>query len=168
MVFWNASGNLCAAVAASVLLITTMSADSHQVPSAAPAHTQVVLLGTGNRPADTDRAGPATAVDVNLSIVAALTRNRALMQFRRVRFAGEQMRHPRQELSGIRTWPILASALRRWRLAQPTHPSITRSDKGLIENRTGNSLWFERLGAFAWSWLGVRDDFRNWFVRKAA
>jgi hypothetical protein len=34
----------------------------------------------------------------------------------------------------------------------------------LIENRTGNSLSFDRLGAFAWNRLGVRDDFRNWLV----
>ena len=25
----------------------------------------------------------------------------------------------------------------------------------------------ERLGAFAWKWLGVRDDFRNWLIRAA-
>ena len=42
-----------------------MSADSHQVSSAAPSQTQVVLLGTGNPPADPDRSGPATAVVVN-------------------------------------------------------------------------------------------------------
>ena len=34
------------------------------LPAAAadtPGHTQVVLLGTGNPPADPDRSGPATA-----------------------------------------------------------------------------------------------------------
>ncbi len=65
MVIWNSSGKPCRAVAVPVVLITTMFADSHQVSSAAPTHTQVVLLGTGNPPADPDRSGPATAVVVN-------------------------------------------------------------------------------------------------------
>jgi ribonuclease BN (tRNA processing enzyme) len=40
---------------------------SAQQQTAAPAasHTQVVLLGTGNPPADPDRSGPATAIVVN-------------------------------------------------------------------------------------------------------
>jgi hypothetical protein len=33
--------------------------------TAAHAQTQVVLLGTGNPPADPDRSGPATAIVVN-------------------------------------------------------------------------------------------------------
>ena len=64
MVIWNSSGKLYGAAAVSVVLIATMSADSHQVPSAALTDTQVVLLGTGNPPADPDRSGPATAVVV--------------------------------------------------------------------------------------------------------
>jgi ribonuclease BN (tRNA processing enzyme) len=36
-----------------------------QAPSPAPTRTQLVLLGTGNPPADPDRSGPATAVVVN-------------------------------------------------------------------------------------------------------
>jgi ribonuclease BN (tRNA processing enzyme) len=65
MVIWNAFGKLCVAAALSAGLITTISADLHQVSSPAPARTQVVLLGTGNPPADPDRSGPATAVVVN-------------------------------------------------------------------------------------------------------
>ena len=65
MVIRKPSGKLCAAMAVAVALITTMSADSHQVSSSAPTGTQVVLLGTGNPPADPDRSGPATAVVVN-------------------------------------------------------------------------------------------------------
>ena len=30
-------------------------------------------------------------------------------------------------------------------LAPPSHRAITRSDKGFIENRTGNSLWWSDL-----------------------
>lgn len=64
MVRWNLSGMLCGA-AVSVVLITTNSAAARQPSSAAPNHTRVVLLGTGNPPADPDRSGPATAVVVN-------------------------------------------------------------------------------------------------------
>ena len=63
--YLNRLGNLSAAVALSVVLITTLSAGSHQVSPGAPNRTQVVLLGTGNPPADPDRSGPATAVVVN-------------------------------------------------------------------------------------------------------
>ena len=65
MAIWNRLGNLSAAVTLSVVLITTLSAGSHQVSPGAPNRTQVVLLGTGNPPADPDRSGPATAVVVN-------------------------------------------------------------------------------------------------------
>jgi ribonuclease BN (tRNA processing enzyme) len=65
MGMWNSSDKLCGAIAVSVVLLTTAFADSQQVPSAAPAGTQVVLLGTGTPPADPDRSGPATAVVVN-------------------------------------------------------------------------------------------------------
>src|SRR5260370_974391 len=36
-----------------------------QQPTAPASHTQIVLLGTGNPPADPDRSGPATAIVVN-------------------------------------------------------------------------------------------------------
>jgi ribonuclease BN (tRNA processing enzyme) len=65
MAIWKSSGQLCGALAGSVLFITTMSADSHQASSLASTRTQVVLLGTGTPPADPDRSGPATAVVVN-------------------------------------------------------------------------------------------------------
>lgn len=65
MVIWNALRKLCVAAALSVGVITTLSANLPQVPSSAPTGTQVVLLGTGNPPADPDRSGPATAVVVN-------------------------------------------------------------------------------------------------------
>jgi len=52
-------------VAISIVLTTTRSAARRQPPSASPSQTQVVLLGTGNPPADPDRSGPATAVVVN-------------------------------------------------------------------------------------------------------
>jgi ribonuclease BN (tRNA processing enzyme) len=65
MAIWKSSGQLCGALAVSVLFITTMSADSHQASSLASTRTQVVLLGTGTPPADPDRSGPATAVVVN-------------------------------------------------------------------------------------------------------
>lgn len=42
------------------------TAAAERQPSAAePSHTQIVLLGTGNPPADPDRSGPATAIVVN-------------------------------------------------------------------------------------------------------
>jgi ribonuclease BN (tRNA processing enzyme) len=65
MAIWTPLGRLSTAVVISAGLITTMSAGVHQVPSPAPTRTQVVLLGTGNPPADPDRSGPATAVVVN-------------------------------------------------------------------------------------------------------
>jgi ribonuclease BN (tRNA processing enzyme) len=52
------------AVAVATVLLTADSAVWSQPPSAAPGQTQVVLLGTGNPPADPDRSGPATAVVV--------------------------------------------------------------------------------------------------------
>ena len=42
-----------------------MTYASEQTASVAPNRTQVVLLGTGNPPADPDRSGPATAIVVN-------------------------------------------------------------------------------------------------------
>jgi ribonuclease BN (tRNA processing enzyme) len=48
------------------LLIFTTSLTAQQQQAKRPAsHTQVVLLGTGNPPADPDRSGPATAIVVN-------------------------------------------------------------------------------------------------------
>jgi ribonuclease Z len=60
----RSSGPLSGALAASVVLIATMSADSRQAAPPASTRTQVVLLGTGTPPADPDRSGPATAVVV--------------------------------------------------------------------------------------------------------
>jgi ribonuclease BN (tRNA processing enzyme) len=49
----------------SLPLVNTAST-AQQRPVAQPAsHTQIVLLGTGNPPADPDRSGPATAIVVN-------------------------------------------------------------------------------------------------------
>jgi ribonuclease Z len=53
-----------AAIGAAVLLAVTFIAEG-QPPTAAPSRTQVVLLGTGNPPADPERSGPATAIVVN-------------------------------------------------------------------------------------------------------
>ena len=64
MVTSNSSGMLGVAAVVTAVLMTTSPAGRQQVP-AAPSHTQVVLLGTGNPPADPDRSGPATAVVVN-------------------------------------------------------------------------------------------------------
>ncbi len=49
----------------SVVLIATSFAAERQTSTAASNQTQIVLLGTGNPPADPDRSGPATAVVVN-------------------------------------------------------------------------------------------------------
>jgi ribonuclease Z len=48
-----------------LLLLTTASAGLLGAQPAVPSRTQVVLLGTGNPPADPDRSGPATAVVVD-------------------------------------------------------------------------------------------------------
>ena len=56
---------LCAAAIGSVALVTTNFATEQQPSTPAAKQTQVVLLGTGNPPADPDRSGPATAVVVN-------------------------------------------------------------------------------------------------------
>ncbi|HEX6736660.1 MAG TPA: MBL fold metallo-hydrolase, partial [Vicinamibacteria bacterium] len=48
-----------------VAMLLAASPAPPQAPPSAPSRTQVVLLGTGNPPADPDRSGPATAVVVN-------------------------------------------------------------------------------------------------------
>jgi ribonuclease BN (tRNA processing enzyme) len=53
-----------AVIGAAALFAAAFAAES-QPSTAAPSRTQVVLLGTGNPPADPDRSGPATAVVVN-------------------------------------------------------------------------------------------------------
>ena len=55
----------CGATIALVVLAMATFAAGRQAPTPAPNRTQVVLLGTGNPPADPDRSGPATAVVVN-------------------------------------------------------------------------------------------------------
>jgi ribonuclease Z len=62
---WNSSAILSAVVPISIVLLTTTPSAIDQAPATVPSHTQVVLLGTGNPPADPDRSGPATAVVVN-------------------------------------------------------------------------------------------------------
>ena len=52
-------------VAISIALFATSSAAQRQPAPPASSRTQLVLLGTGNPPADPDRSGPATAVVVN-------------------------------------------------------------------------------------------------------
>ena len=47
------------------LLIFSTSLTAQQQVKQPASHTQVVLLGTGNPPADPDRSGPATAIVVN-------------------------------------------------------------------------------------------------------
>ena len=61
---WSVPVSLAAAAAAVGLIAATAGAQQ-QPPSAASGPTQVVLLGTGNPPADPDRSGPATAVVAN-------------------------------------------------------------------------------------------------------
>jgi ribonuclease BN (tRNA processing enzyme) len=61
----NLPSRLPGVVAISIVCITTGFAAIQQPRPAAPSQTQLVLLGTGNPPADPDRSGPATAVVVN-------------------------------------------------------------------------------------------------------
>jgi ribonuclease BN (tRNA processing enzyme) len=68
MMPWAVSGTLSAVGALAIGLITANAGalpEPPQPPPAAPSRTQVVLLGTGNPPADPDRSGPATAVVAN-------------------------------------------------------------------------------------------------------
>ena len=55
----------CGPAVVSVLCVASAPAGSQQASPAPPAHTQVVLLGTGTPPADPDRSGAATAIVVN-------------------------------------------------------------------------------------------------------
>lgn len=48
-----------------LLLLIAAVSHAQEVPKPPASRTQVVLLGTGNPPADPDRSGPATAVVVN-------------------------------------------------------------------------------------------------------
>ena len=50
---------------ATLLVALAATSTAQQPPAPATPRTQVVLLGTGNPPADPDRSGPATAVVVN-------------------------------------------------------------------------------------------------------
>jgi ribonuclease BN (tRNA processing enzyme) len=61
---WNPLVRLCGVGALTAALVPTAIVHPQQAP-AAQARTQVVLLGTGNPPADPDRSGPATAIVVN-------------------------------------------------------------------------------------------------------
>jgi ribonuclease BN (tRNA processing enzyme) len=65
MLAWNSSGLLSLVVAVAIGAATTSAPIRPQSPSPITSQTQVVLLGTGNPPADPDRSGPATAVVVN-------------------------------------------------------------------------------------------------------
>ena len=60
--FGTFSRMLSACVTVAVGLVIAGPVARHEHLSAAQAGTQVVLLGTGNPPADPDRSGPATAV----------------------------------------------------------------------------------------------------------
>lgn len=61
---WITAAMVCGGIVVSAVLESMTSAG--ELPaSVAPTRTQVVLLGTGNPPADPDRSGPATAVVVN-------------------------------------------------------------------------------------------------------
>src|SRR5215210_6208177 len=65
MLSWPAKALLCAATALILIQSPSRSASAGQPGAPAPTGTQLVLLGTGNPPADPDRSGPATAVVVN-------------------------------------------------------------------------------------------------------
>ena len=61
---WRVPGRHVGTVIASLVILTEPAAA--QPPVTGPAgQTQIVLLGTGNPPADPDRSGPATAIVVN-------------------------------------------------------------------------------------------------------
>src|SRR5712692_3921660 len=65
MEYWNAPARLIGAAAGFTAILTLPLVAQRQQAPAAASHTQIVLLGTGNPPADPDRAGPATAIVVN-------------------------------------------------------------------------------------------------------
>jgi ribonuclease BN (tRNA processing enzyme) len=60
----NASLRLLTVIVISFALLTALTAQQRPVTQPA-SRTQIVLLGTGNPPADPDRSGPATAIVVN-------------------------------------------------------------------------------------------------------
>ncbi len=65
MHYWSSRGRFVGVGAVLfTILITPLIAQKAQVVAPA-SHTQIVLLGTGNPPADPDRSGPATAIVVN-------------------------------------------------------------------------------------------------------
>src|SRR5690349_4368623 len=66
MTYWNLSIKYFGGAAAVLGAILGLPLIAQQPQTPAPAtHTYVVLLGTGNPPADPDRSGPATAIVVN-------------------------------------------------------------------------------------------------------
>jgi ribonuclease Z len=64
MRYWSAPGRITGVVVLLTTVLTPLIAQNAQVVAPA-SHTQIVLLGTGNPPADPDRSGPATAIVVN-------------------------------------------------------------------------------------------------------
>jgi hypothetical protein len=67
MALWNSSARSLSCIAVVIAILTLqlpVIAQEKQV-SEPPVRTQIVLLGTGNPPADPDRSGPATAIIVN-------------------------------------------------------------------------------------------------------
>src|SRR5712692_2996932 len=63
MNIWSALRDSVAVVCIAVIMAN--SAAGRRPPPAVAGQTQIVLLGTGNPPADPDRSGPATAIVVN-------------------------------------------------------------------------------------------------------
>ena len=61
----GALSRLLMVVTACLLILTTSLTAQQQQVKLPTSPTQIVLLGTGNPPADPDRSGPATAIVVN-------------------------------------------------------------------------------------------------------
>ena len=62
---WDFLGRPIAAVVMCAAVITATATAEREPPIVAATQTQIVLLGTGNPPADPDRSGPSTAIVVN-------------------------------------------------------------------------------------------------------
>lgn len=65
MDFWNSAAKFIGAATVLAAMLSLPLTGQQQQTTAPTSHTQIVLLGTGNPPADPDRSGPSTAIVVN-------------------------------------------------------------------------------------------------------
>ena len=132
----NPSGLTFGIVSLAMVVIATIPDRERQPPPAAPGGTRVVLLGTGNPPADPDRSGPATA--------SRRQRHAVPRGFRRRRRAAREVGGRRQRSRRARS----GQAPRRLRHASAFRPHgwLSGSDSDAVGAGTARAAGSLRSG----------------------